>query len=344
MLRYLKDNNGIESKTLFEFIYTWRRPIIIIVLIASILSAIVGLLITPKYKSTVIMFPVASNSIAKVLLEKNMLAKHDVMQFGEEEQAEQMLQILNSGKIRQRIIDKYNLAEHYEIPRSQKNFNTHLFNEYKSNISFRRTKYMAVRIDVLDKDPKIAADIANNIAELLDSTKNSMQKERAKKAFKIVESAYNSRKVYVRTIEDSLTKLRKLGIHDYKSQAEMINQQLAIELAKRNKNGIKALESKLDTLAKYGSAYVSLSTAIEFESEQLSNLRAKYAEAKIDAEQNLPQKFIVDKAFPADSKSYPIIWLLVVVTALVTFFLIVLLIAILESISDYNKKKAKHKE
>jgi uncharacterized protein involved in exopolysaccharide biosynthesis len=103
------------------------------------------------------------------------------------------------------------------------------------------------------------------------------------------------------------------------------------------------LESKLDTLAKYGSAYVSLSTAIEFESEQLSNLRAKYEEAKIDAEQNLPQKFIVDRAFPADSKSYPIIWLLVVVTALVTFFLIVLLIAVLESIGDYNKKKTKHK-
>ena len=49
---------------------------------------------------------------------------------------------------------------------------------------------MAVKISVLDKDPQMAADIANDIAELLDSTKNNMQKVRALKGFKIVEGKY----------------------------------------------------------------------------------------------------------------------------------------------------------
>ncbi len=343
MLKYFRDTNNIESKTLFEFIYSWRKPIIILVISSMVIAAVTGLLMTPKYKSTVIMFPVASNSVSKTLLDKNALAKHDIMQFGEEEQAEQMLQILHSSRIRDRIIKKYDLAKHYDI-KPGKHAKTRLIDAYHNNVSFRRTKYMAVRIDVLDKDPVMAANIANDIASLLDSTKNSMQHERSRKAFEIVKKAYFERKAFVKAIGDSLTVLRKLGVHDYKSQTEMINRQLAVEIAKGNKAGIKALEDKLSVLAKYGSAYESLSAAIEFEEEQLSSLKAKYEEAKIDAEQNLPQKFIVDKAYPADSKAYPIVWLMVVVTGLVTFFLVVLLAAILDSISEYNKKKVKSKK
>ena len=38
---------------------------------------------------------------------------------------------------------------------------------------------MAVQISVLDKDPQMAADIANTVAALLDSVKNDMQRQRA---------------------------------------------------------------------------------------------------------------------------------------------------------------------
>jgi capsular polysaccharide biosynthesis protein len=66
---------------------------------------------------------------------------------------------------------------------------------------------MAVKITVYDKDPQTAADIANNIAELLDSTKIHMQKERAIKGFKIVEVEYLKLKNEISQMEDSLTVL-----------------------------------------------------------------------------------------------------------------------------------------
>ena len=83
-------------------------------------------------------------------------------------------------------------------------------------------------------------------------------------------------------MEDSLTQLRKLGVHDYETQAEMINQQLAIEIANGNKRGIEALDNKLNILAMYGGPYVSLRDALEYEKKQLSFVKAKYEEAKID--------------------------------------------------------------
>jgi len=286
------------------------------------------------------MYPTTSTSIAKALLSPNPSVEQDVMQFGEEEQTEQMLQILSSSQIRDKIIEKYDLMDHYGISENARYRRTKLFDTYEENITFRRTEYMAVRITVLDKDPQVAAEIANDIAALLDSTKNSMQKERALKAFRIVEAEYLQEQHEIQMMEDSLTELRKLGVHDYESQVEMINQQLAIELAKGNKTGIRVLEDKLSTLALYGGPYVSIRDQLEHEKKQLSEVKAKYEEAKIDAEEVLPQKFVVESAYPAEKKSYPIRWIIILVSTLSAFILSVLVLAMLDSLSRYTKKKS----
>jgi uncharacterized protein involved in exopolysaccharide biosynthesis len=198
---------------------------------------------------------------------------------------------------------------------------------------------MAVKISVLDKDPVVAANIANDIAELLDSTKNNMQKERALKAYRIVEAEYFQLKNEIQAMEDSLTALRKLGVHDYESQAEMINQQLAIELAKGNREGVRVLEDRLENLARYGGPYVSIRDQLEHEKKQLSEIKAKYEEAKIDAEEVLPQKFVVEWAYPAEKKSYPIRWIIVLVSTFSALILGILVLAVLDSLSRYTKKK-----
>lgn len=155
--------------------------------------------------------------------------------------------------------------EHYQIDAKSKYKYTSLYHQYDNNITFRRTEFMAVKITVLDRDPQMAADIANTISELLDSTKNNMQRERALKGFKIVEQEYNRLQTEINTMEDSLRKIREIGVFDYESQSEMINQQLAIEIAHGNTRGINALEDKLSLLAKYGGAYVSLRDMLEHE-------------------------------------------------------------------------------
>jgi len=337
----LRSKKDFDSTNFLIFLYIWRKPIIIITSVAFIASIIFSspIFITPKYKSTVIMFPTSSNSISKALLTENYGENQDILEFGEDEQAEQMLQILNSNRIRDRIIQKFNLLEHYKIDPGSKYKYTRLYNSYENNIKFRRTEYMAVKITVYDKDPQYAALIANDIAELIDSTKNAMQKERALQAFKIVEANYLKIKQEVQQMEDSLSKLREFGVHDYESQAEMINRQLAIELARGNTSGVKALENKLDVLAKYGGPYVSLRDALEHEKKQLSLIKAKYEEAKVDAEEVLPQKFIVSYAYEAEKKSYPVRWIIVLISTIAAFVFSVILISAVDSILTHSKKK-----
>ncbi|HPT04523.1 MAG TPA: Wzz/FepE/Etk N-terminal domain-containing protein, partial [Bacteroidales bacterium] len=153
------ENEDFNSFNLILFLYRWRKLLIIFTLAAAILSFIFTLpfFITPKFRSSVILFPTSSNSVSKALLSENADSKQDILEFGYEEQTEQMLQMLNSNKIRDRIIKKFDLMKHYDIDPNSSYKNTKLNREYDKNITFRRTEFMAVEIAVLDKDPQMAA-------------------------------------------------------------------------------------------------------------------------------------------------------------------------------------------
>jgi len=321
-------NYNFDSSDLLLLIFKNFKPLFIICVIAFIVSAIISLTITPKYKSTVILFPTASSSVSKALLTNNVDSE-GILIFGEEEDAEKLLQVLNSDEIRYKIIEKYDLMNHYGIDSTSKYPLTNIYNEYKDNISFKRTEFMSVEIEVLDEDPQFAAEIANDIASLLDSTMNRMRRERARKALKIVEREYLTLKNQIETLEDSLKTIRKKGVHDYESQSEVFNAAYAIALAEGNVKGVEILEKKLEVLAENGGMYVFIKNFLEFETEQLSDLKAKYAEAKVEAEQNLPNKYIVDHAFKAEKKSYPIRWLIVMISTISTFFLALFMLIIL---------------
>ncbi len=329
--------NYFDSTSLFEFFWRWRKQLIIIAVAAAVVSSGITYLIHERYKSTVIMFPVQSNAISKALLTDDMSGKNDVLQFGEEEQAEQLLQILSSDEIRTRICDKYKLMQHYRIDPNDRFKNTRLYEMYSDNISFKRTEFMSVKIEVLDEDPKIASLIANDIGDLLDSTKTRMQRDRANQAFAIVENEFLRKKSVVDLMTDSLQKINELGIYDYESQSEVTSEQYAIALSKGDAGAIKRLGDQLKIIAKYGSAYMSVRENLYIAREQLGLLRKKYEEAKIDAEAVLTYKFIVNRAFPAERKSYPVRWLIVAVSTIASLVMGVLLLILFDNISKLRK-------
>ena len=243
----------------------------------------------------------------------SQLSSKAVATFGEEEEVEQMLQVLHSDEIKEEVITKFNLIDHYDIDASSKYPQTALAREYKSNISYSRTEFMSVEITVLDKDKNKAAAIANTIGDLLDSAMNNIEKQRAHKGLEIVRAEYFLKKSEMLALEDSMKLLREFGVYDYESQSEVFNTSYAEAIAMGNTKAIEAIEKKLHVLAKYGGAYVSIRDYLKEETKQLSLLKAKYAEAKVDAEQIMPHKFVVNKAVPAEKKSYPIRWLIVMI-------------------------------
>jgi uncharacterized protein involved in exopolysaccharide biosynthesis len=330
--------NYFDSTSLFEFFWRWRKQLILLGLAAAIVSAGVSYMIPERFKSTVIMFPTASNAVSKSLLVEDVSDKQDVLQFGEEEQAEQMLQILSSDEIRSAICKKFDLMSHYRIDPTDKYKNTRLYEKYNENIAFKRTEFMSVKIEVLDEDPVTASNIANEISDLLDSAKTRMLHERARQAFDIVEKEFLTKQASVQQMTDSLHTLNELGIYDYESQSEVTSEQYAIALSKGDAGAIKRLGDQLKIISDYGSAYMSIRENLYIQREQLNLLKKKYEEAKVDAESAITSKFTVDRAFPAERKSYPVRWLIVAIGTISSLVFGVLFIILYENVKAIKRK------
>ena len=330
-----------DSTNLSVYLYNWRKPLMTVSLVAGIIAAIFSgpTFIDPLYESTVTVFPSTTNSLSKALLpQKNSSRGQDILEFGKEEEAEQLLQILNTDEIRDSIIQKFNLLEHYEIDADGKYSKTELYETFSSNISFRRTEFMSVEITVLDTDAQMAADIANDIVRLLDKVKNRIQSERAMQGLRIIQGEYLALKRELETLEDSLTLLRYKGVHDYEAQSSVLNEQLATAIIEDAKpRAIKSIEQKLDTLAKYGGTYVSIRDQLVYLKEEVVKLKTAYDQAKVDVEQSLPATFKVNSAYAAEKKKYPIRWLIVALSMLGAFATTLVSILVWDTIRSSRK-------
>ncbi len=320
----------LKPSTMLPLILKWKKLLITVTGLAFVISVLVSFLIEEKYESTVVLFPASTTNISKTLLAERGFDNKSLLEFGEEEQAEQLLQILNSDVIRNRIIEKYDLLTHYDIDQVQNYKMTKLYKEYESNISFKRTPFMSVEISVLDKDAEVAANIANDIAALVDTAIAKMRKKVALQALSIVEKEYRTFQEEMDQMNEEMNVIRSKGVQDYYTQVEVLSEQYAIALQKNNTRAMTTMKNQLDTLAKYGGAYQTMTLDMEYKLKQLNLLKTKYQEAKVEANATVEHKFIVNKAFKAERPSYPIKWLIVLFSTISTFLFTLILITLFD--------------
>jgi len=103
-----KNPKEFDTSNLFIFLFRYRKILTIVTVVAVVLSVVFSSpwFIEPKYESAVIMYPASSNSISKTLLTERQSSEQDILEYGEEAATEQMLQLLNSSRIRNRVVRK----------------------------------------------------------------------------------------------------------------------------------------------------------------------------------------------------------------------------------------------
>jgi tyrosine-protein kinase Etk/Wzc len=317
-------SGNLESSNLLVFFYRWKWPIIILCVVAAIVSSVVSLLIEEKYRSSVVMFATPQHSFGEQLLED--VKREDVLEYGEKEDAERLLQILNSDQIRGKVIEQFNLWEEYEIDPDEAGANALIALEYKGNVTAKMTRFGSIRVDVLDNDPDRARDMANYISSLSDTLSNKLKIERATQAFVYAEASYENLLAEITTLEDSMSVLRSLGVFDYITQIEGLNDQYATAIAEGQPTRAEQLRTQMQELSKYGSVYTKLETLIESAYEKQEVVKKRYDLMKIDVEAQLPAKFVVDYAASSDKKAYPVRWLIVAMSVASTFVFVVIML------------------
>ena len=127
------EDNYFDSSNLYVFLYKYKFHLGVLFVLSTLVSSLVSLNIQEKYKSIAVVYPSNTSSVAKALISSRFGGKTDIMEFGEEEKSEQLLEVLNSDKVRSKLVDQYDLMAHYDIKldeTSTPNFDLHeIFSE-----------------------------------------------------------------------------------------------------------------------------------------------------------------------------------------------------------------------
>ncbi|MBQ7489844.1 MAG: hypothetical protein IJT51_04925 [Bacteroidales bacterium] len=297
-----------SSFSLIVFLLRHWKLIATVCTVTAVVSFICStpLFIKPKYQSTAIIYAPRTNSVAKILLnQENYNERLEVKAYGTEDETEQMMQILNARELKEIIINKFNLLVHYDIDTNSKYWNTKLYKTFDKNCQIKRTQYGAISISVMDTDPAMAADIANEIVNQLDTVKNNIERERAVAAYKLLSRQLDSINLEIKRLDDSLKVLMENGVYDFESQSERVMQQRAIAVAQGNTAAIKRLDEELTKLSTWGPAAVTIREHLLLFREYQVLCKSKMMDAKVDMDNRMPVKFKVQTAVPADKKAYP---------------------------------------
>lgn len=204
--------------------YKWKSLILSIVIFITAISVVVSYLIPEKFKaSTVVVVPQGTEmglgGLTGLLGGKSSTAALGAKLFGISSSSEDMLLgILNSRTSLVHVVGRYNLAEYYEI----EDGNTDkILRAFTKDVVFSPNEWGMIEIEVINEDPKLAAEMANYFVVLLDSLNRKINVEQATNNRLFIEKRYLQNVLDLKDAEDSLYIFqKKYGVFAVPEQLE----------------------------------------------------------------------------------------------------------------------------
>ena len=206
-------------------LYKWKRFLFINLIIVGLVTTGLVFLIPNEYKATAtIMIPpdnqMGLGGLSSLLGGKSSIASAGSRLFGMASTSEDMLLgILNSRTAVTDVINKFNLMEYYEI---DDNNMDKVIKAFRGDFSTDPNEFGMIDFSIVNKDPKVSAEIANYLVTLVDSMNIEFSIQRAKNNRIFIEKRYLQNVADLKKAEDSLYKFqKKYGIVAVPEQLEV---------------------------------------------------------------------------------------------------------------------------
>ena len=115
-------------------------------------------------------------------------------------------------------------------------------------------------------------------------------------------------------------------------------QQYAIAVAQGNTAGMKRLQEELEKLSAWGPRSITLYYEQYYFREYHALCRSKMMSAIADMATDVPVKFVLENAIPADKKAYPKKSLIVIFSTLASFILSIFVLLTIEKIESSKRE------
>jgi hypothetical protein len=241
-----------------------------------------------------------------------------------------MLQLLKSEDIIFKIADKFKLGLRYAIDSNDVSYKSKIVNKYNDMVSVHKTEYESVYIDALDYDPIVAYNIVTEIIHQMDLKARDLQRNKTMEIVKLYKDQLDFKMKQIDSIEKRMSVLRKeYNVLSYDYQIKEITKGMATNGAGGRKIG-NDVEKTFENIKIYGGEYVNLDRYIFSLTNSYNDIKVLYDKSLSDATKELTYANIVTTPVPADNKSYPVRWLIVLISTLSTLVAASIIISLVE--------------
>ncbi len=310
--------NYFSNIRMMKIFFRWKWHLLIIAAVAALLAAVFtsSYFIKPKFKSYALVYP------------------SNIAPYSDESESEQMLQWLQSQDIRDSVIRKFNLPEHYRIDSSYKYFHSTMQYLYNKNVKISKTQYESIEIVVTDTDPVIARDMVLAIIDFCNLKIRNIHRSKYEEVVQSMGKAMQEKKAQLDSIESALASLREnYELIDYDAQAREITRGYLRTVDGSNSTNINTkdvLRLKENFQAKSGELAILTQRRIDI-MRIFTEFEMIYDRAVYDANKQFTFTNVVTPPVVADKKAYPVRWLIVVYSVFATLFFSVLIISVVEN-------------
>jgi uncharacterized protein involved in exopolysaccharide biosynthesis len=313
-------NNFFDNQRILSLIWRRKFHFIIVGVIAMILGAVFSgpAFIKPKFKSTARLYP------------------SNISELSEESRTEQMLEIINSNDVKKRMFKAFRLDESYKIKKDDPQYLTYMFDIYNQNVKTSKTQYETVEIDVMDFDPQQASDMCDSIIHFYNQKVSQIHKTKTKEMIQILQEQMDKKYIEIDTIATALNQLRtKTGIVDFKNQVPEITRgyMTALATGRGSTSDAKEIKKLYDNMVTKGADSYWLERRYNAVINEIDSVKTLYEINLSEFQKNITYSHVVESPFPADKKSYPVRWLIVVFSAFSAVFFALLVFLVI----DYKK-------
>jgi tyrosine-protein kinase Etk/Wzc len=279
----LLEKEKAESLDYVRIVVKNWRFILVFVCVACVIAFIVTLFIPKQYISTAVIFPTETNAIEDVIRNP---------QFGYDVEADRLIQVLQSRSIRDSVIKAFDLESYYHIKRSNPDWNDRLQKKYEQDITCTKTVFMSIVISVRNKDPEMAAKIANRIISIVNLFRERLLKQNLFLALHALRTEYYSIKNDLDSINNVVNEMTK----NKKGMNQFIQNERYISLI-YDKTQFNDAESAKGIQLVINQYNLKLGWFYDIQS--------KLKNAELMSQRPLPSVYIIESAIPSYKKSSP---------------------------------------
>lgn len=283
-----------NNTSALHFLFRNRKLFLSALLTGGILGVGITFFIPKKYLSTAIVYPYSAHTKADLMSNP---------QFGYELETEQLMQLMESKSMRDRTIEHFKLYKYYGMDTNEAGWRSELTLRYIKDITFFRSKYLSVIINVETRSPELSAKIANfQVSEVNNYRAKIFQQNREDDLASVKQQLDKTTKLV-----DSM----KTRIYAIKSNKSQLVYNFMENLNNENYDASVFVNDPL--LEEIIPTFIRTYNAREFLAEEYKNKKAQL-------ETPLPSVYVVDSAYPSYRKNSPSMMINGFVGAFTVFF------------------------